>query len=62
MLEFGVSTAVANVIFEAVRWGGPSGWDEDAAAKKAGQARILRNLPDHPKITWDDWRKKPDVF
>jgi len=27
-----------------------------------GEKRLLKELPDDPKVRWSDWKKKPGVF
>lgn len=62
MQEFGVGTTDRNAIYWAVRAGGGSAWDENAAAKAKGEKRILKRLPDNPQITWEKWKTEVGVF
>jgi hypothetical protein len=62
MEEFGVSKADVFAIYNGVKLGGQSSWDENAALKSKGEKRILKVFPDDPKIRWEDWKRRPDVF
>jgi len=62
MLEFKVASAVATTIYQAVRAGGSSAWRQSAQAKAKGEKRILKLLPDDPRIAWTEWKAKPGVF
>jgi len=42
--------------------GGQAARHEDARLKKAGEHRRLKEFPPDFGISWDDWRKEPDVF
>ncbi|WP_331254809.1 DUF1353 domain-containing protein [Methylobacterium currus] len=41
---------------------GSKAWNDNAAARAKGEKRILAKFPDDPLISWDEWRKRPDVF
>jgi hypothetical protein len=62
MEEFGVSNADAFTIYNGVKFGGQSSWDGNAALKLNGEKRILKVFPNDPKIRWEDWKRRPDVF
>jgi hypothetical protein len=62
MEEFSISAITNATIYNAVRIGGERAWNENAAAKRHGEKRVLKRLPDEPTMTWADWKKKPDVF
>ena len=50
------------VLYHSVRWFGARYWRDDAAAKAAGEGRVLKLFPTDARIAWDDWRKRPGVF
>jgi hypothetical protein len=54
--------AIAESIYQAVHRLGDSSWKKNAAAKASGEKRILKTLPDDPRITWAEWKAKPGVF
>jgi hypothetical protein len=62
MEEFGVSGSVVWAIYEAVHHFGRSSWDEDAKLRAAGEQRILQQFPEDPRITWEQWKKRSNVF
>ena len=62
MQNFSVDIATIAAIYNAVRLGGGSSWDANAAERKNGGHRILIKTPDDPRITWADWKDRPDVF
>lgn len=62
MKEFGVSAAHVATIFTAVRTGGGIAWSRNSRARAAGERRVLSRLPNDPKVKWQDWKTKPDVF
>jgi hypothetical protein len=62
MEEFGVSDWVVRAVYEAVHHFGKSSWDEDFKLRAAGEKRILQQYPEDPLITWDQWKKQPNVF
>lgn len=50
------------VIFRSVSWFGDTYWRENTALKASGRKRVLREFPDDPKISWDSWSQRPEVF
>lgn len=60
--ELGMSRVPRKLIWTAVRTFGSGAWDQIAREKFAGSKRVLRQLPDDPKITWEQWRVMPNVF
>lgn len=62
MKEFNVDFATMNAIYYAVRAGGGGAWKANADIKAKGEKRRLRKFPDKPQVTWEDWKKEPDVF
>ena len=62
MEDFDIGTVTAATIYNAVRLGGQSAWERNAADKARGQKRILKRFPADPRITWSDWKMRSDVF
>ncbi|WP_208114949.1 DUF1353 domain-containing protein [Roseateles toxinivorans] len=62
MADLGVDTRTAAMLYAATRTGGQAAWDENAKRKASGEKRILKTFPTDPKVTWDEWRKRPEVF
>jgi hypothetical protein len=62
MEDFNVSPSVASVVHSAVRIRGGSYWDDVPKQKAKGEKRILRRFPEDPKVRWQDWKRRPDVF
>ena len=62
MQDLGIDWVTIETIFFAVRAGGGSAWAQNATLKARGERRVLKMLPDDPRITWLDWKQKPGVF
>lgn len=62
MLDMGVSSATAQVIYRGVQVAGRSAWNENARLKRAGERRILKLVPPDARVSWAEWRKRPGVF
>ncbi len=62
MLELSITDRQAGVLFAAVKTFGQASWDGNLALRRRGARRVLKKLPDDPLVTWEDWRKNPDVF
>lgn len=62
MEELGVSNAKIFVIYNAVRLAGESAWNSNAAARNAGEHRILKKFPQDVRTTWATWKTQLDVF
>jgi hypothetical protein len=62
MKDFHIDAATAFVIYKAVRLGGNSAWLNNGRLKAKGEKRVLKRLPDDPRVRWEDWKKQPDVF
>jgi hypothetical protein len=62
MGDFNVGTVTIQTIYQAVRLGGSSAWNENARLKAQGEKRVLKLFPDKPTITWEEWKKRSDVF
>ena len=62
MEDFKVNSVALNTIYAGVKAGGASAWESNAALKAAGERRFLKTHPTDPTITWDQWKRRPDVF
>lgn len=62
MQDLGVDPKIVSILYAAVRAGGQNAWSENAKLKAEGEKRILKVFPTDPEITWEDWKKRPDVF
>ena len=60
MKEFDVDSATK--IYGAVRLGGKISWKNNLNLKLSGERRLLRRLPQDPKMTWAKWKTKKRVF
>jgi hypothetical protein len=62
MTDIGVPAVTRLAITAAVKTFGGSYWDANTKARERGERRILKLLPADPRVTWAQWRLKPDVF
>ena len=62
MEDFRIDTPTALTIYNAVRVGGGSAWQSNAHERARGEKRVLKRFPEDPTISWDEWKKEPDVF
>jgi hypothetical protein len=62
MEDFSVDAVSRAAIYDAVHVFGWIAWNENARLKAKGERRVLKRLPEDPTISWDEWRKRPDVF
>ncbi|MGZ5785228.1 MAG: DUF1353 domain-containing protein [Ramlibacter sp.] len=62
MTDLGVSSVERGVLFQAVSLLGKGSWDKNAALKRAGERRILKEFPTDPRTTWAEWKTRPRVF
>ena len=62
MEDFHVSTSIAATVHTAVRAAGGRPWNQLAELKAKGEKRILKRFPEDPKVRWQDWKRRPDVF
>lgn len=62
MEDFRVSSNTVSLVYDAVRLGGGSAWDNNTRLRTQGEKRILKRFPDDPRVSWDDWKRVPDVF
>jgi uncharacterized protein DUF1353 len=57
MEDFKVDKVTIATIYNAVRAGGDFSWKNNAKLRKAGEKRVLKELPTDPKTRWADWKK-----
>jgi hypothetical protein len=62
MEDFEVGTLTSGALYQAVRVGGKVAWNGNAKKMAQGEKRILARFPQDPRITWEDWKRRPDVF
>lgn len=62
MQDFNIGLVTVGAIYKAVRSFGGSAWAQNTKLKKAGEKRILKKLPEDPRITWEAWKKDASVF
>lgn len=62
MGDMGVSDETRTAIYWGCRIFGGSYWSGNTKAKENGDKRLLKSIPTDPSITWDEWKKNPDVF
>ncbi|WP_206001977.1 DUF1353 domain-containing protein [Paraburkholderia aromaticivorans] len=62
MVDLGVSPLQTATLYNAVRRFGESAWKSNANQKANGEKRILASFPNDPTVTWDVWKRTPDVF
>lgn len=48
--------------YEIVRGFGESAWKQNRKAREAGELRVLAKFPNDPLISWEIYKKTPDVF
>jgi hypothetical protein len=62
MQDFAVGSGTVATIFDAVRIGGQSAWEDNAKLRKNGEKRILSQFPKDPTVRWETWKQRKDVF
>lgn len=62
MRDMKVGKITIDAIYAAVRVAGSGSWDNNAKLKASGERRLLARWPDDPVTTWDEWKKRSDVF
>src|SRR5262249_26219157 len=62
MEDFSIGTVIITTIHSAVRLAGGMAWDSNAKLRAGGEKRILKRFPEDPRTTWEDWKRRPDVF
>ena len=60
--DMGVDDATRQIMWAAVRIFGGAGWKNHAQDKIEGRKWVIAKFPDDPRITWAEWRQRPDVF
>jgi len=62
MLDSRVGKNEAESLYQAVRWFGQSAWENNKKLKEDGERRFLKKFPTDYSVSWNDWKKVPDVF
>jgi hypothetical protein len=62
MEDFRINERTRMLIYQSVRDFGYSAWNENAKLKAQGEKRILKEFPEDPTLTWENWRRRPGVF
>ena len=62
MIDFKIPTADRIAIYQGVHLGGTSSWNAKTKLRQNGEKRILKRFPESPTISWEEWKKQPDVF
>lgn len=62
MLDSRVGTLEAESLYQAVRQFGGAAWENNKKLKKNGERRILKTFPTDYTVSWNEWKKLPDVF
>ena len=62
MTDLKVGYLTRQAIYQGVHLRGQGAWDANAALKASGEKRVLKRFPDDPVLSWDEWKKRPDVF
>jgi hypothetical protein len=62
MQDFNVGGSTIATLYYAVRSFGQGSWDENAKLRGQGEKRILKIFPPNAGVSWNDWKKRADVF
>lgn len=62
MEDFAIDRPTADAIHAAVRALGGSAWNANRRLQDAGEKRVLKRLPEDPRMSWAQWKTQPDVF
>jgi hypothetical protein len=62
MLDLSMNPTTVQALYSGVRAGGQAAWDDYARRKRSGEKRILKVFPEAANVTWETWRRRPDVF
>jgi Protein of unknown function (DUF1353) len=62
MKDVSVPAIARSVIFSSVRVFGETAWTTNERARLAGERRVLQNFPTEVTTTWEEWRRRPEVF
>jgi hypothetical protein len=62
MVDFKIPALDRIAIYQGVHLGGRSAWNGNAELRRNGEKRTLKQFPDDPTISWEEWKKRPDVF
>ena len=62
MTDFKIPLVQRLPIYQAVKAFGRASWEKNARLIQAGEKRVLKLFPSDPTISWEEWKKRPDVF
>lgn len=62
LADLDIAAPVRTILVTAVSRFGEGAWRNNAAAKAAGEQRVLKVLPDNAVARWADWKARPGVF
>jgi hypothetical protein len=62
MRDLKVDHVKIEAIYGAVSLTGQRAWDGNRRSKQQGEKRILTKYPPTADVTWEEWKKVPDVF
>lgn len=62
MSDSGVDHLKIRTITVLVEQFGQSAWDNNNKLKQSGAKRFLKEFPDNPLISWEEWQKNPAHF
>ncbi|MEA2920145.1 MAG: hypothetical protein QOF07_108 [Bradyrhizobium sp.] len=62
MIDFKIPFLQRTAIYAGVRWRGTSSWNTNTQLRQSGEKRRLKLFPEDPTISWEEWKKRPDVF
>ena len=62
MEDFDVGTVKVGAIYIAAHLAGKAAWNGNTQKKAQGEKRILAKFPQDPRVTWEDWKRRPGVF
>jgi hypothetical protein len=62
MLDFKINASVVAILHAAARQSGGAAWKANSDLKAKGERRILKRFPDDPRVRWEEWKRRADVF
>jgi hypothetical protein len=62
MIDFKIPFLQRTAIYAGVHWRGTSSCNTNTQLRQSGEKRRLKLFPEDPTISWEEWKKRPDVF
>lgn len=62
LLELKTPPSQVDLLYSTTRAFGQSAWDANARAKQGGERRVVARLPEGSRMTWQEWRARPEAF